>query len=136
MHGISWGLQIARIGLLAWHFLDDSGEVQVIETEGYYVPDLNLHLLSPQLYFQECKGGYMQVKGHVCKFVWKNEAIMTIASNLGSCIPIAHGFLHGQIGVAGGELYVCITNEVNQNLTSGQKLLLKWHFKLKHIGFD
>ena len=39
------------------------------------------------------------------------------------------------MNVAGGALNVCITDEVNQNLTSGQKLLLTWHFKLAHMGF-
>ena len=31
---------------------------------------------------------------------------------------------------------VCVTNEANQNLTPSQKELLRWHFKLGHIGFQ
>jgi hypothetical protein len=30
----------------------------------------------------------------------------------------------------------CVTDEVNQNLTSTQKLLLRFHFRLGHIGFQ
>jgi hypothetical protein len=29
----------------------------------------------------------------------------------------------------------CVTEETNQNLTPQQKILLKWHFRLAHIGF-
>ena len=31
---------------------------------------------------------------------------------------------------------VCVTNEANQNLTPSQKELLRWHFRLVHIGFQ
>ena len=31
---------------------------------------------------------------------------------------------------------VCVTNEVNQNLTPSKKELLRCHFRLGHIGFQ
>ena len=31
---------------------------------------------------------------------------------------------------------VCVTNKANQNLTPSQKELLRWHFRLGHIGFQ
>jgi len=31
-------------------------------------------------------------------------------------------------------LYACVTEEVNQNLTPAQKLLLRWHFRLGHAS--
>ena len=54
-----------RNGLITWHFLNHAGEIQVTETDGYYVPELQLRLLSPQAYFHENQGGHMQVEGHV-----------------------------------------------------------------------
>jgi len=78
----------------------------------------------------------MQVEGNASKFVWKNQATMTVAYDLGSCIPIAWGFTHAQVAIASGSLNICITDEMNQNLTAKQKPLLKWHFKLGHMGFD
>ena len=30
----------------------------------------------------------------------------------------------------------CVTNKANQNLTPSQKELLRWHFRLGHIGFQ
>ena len=30
---------------------------------------------------------------------------------------------------------MCVTDEVNQNLSPKQKLLLQWHFKLGHMSF-
>ena len=34
------------------------------------------------------------------------------------------------------ESAVCVTNEANQNLIPSYKELLRWHFKLKHIGLQ
>ena len=31
---------------------------------------------------------------------------------------------------------VCVTNKANQNLTPSYKELLRWHFRLGHIGFQ
>ena len=31
---------------------------------------------------------------------------------------------------------VCVTNEANQNLNPSHKDLLRWHFRLGHIGFQ
>ena len=89
MRGISQGWHVAGIGMLAWHFLDDAGNVQVLKTQGYYIPKLSLCLLSPQAYSHENQGGHMRVEGQTCKFIWKNNAIMTIAYDESSHNPIA-----------------------------------------------
>ena len=31
---------------------------------------------------------------------------------------------------------VCVTNKANQNFTPSHKELLRWHFRLGHIGFQ
>ena len=31
---------------------------------------------------------------------------------------------------------ICVTNKANQNLTSSQKELLRWHFRVGNIGFQ
>ena len=31
---------------------------------------------------------------------------------------------------------VCVTNEANQNLTPSHKELIRWYFRLGHIGFQ
>ena len=33
-----------------------------------------------------------------------------------------------------GALNLCVSDEINQNLTETKKELLKWHFKLGHLG--
>jgi len=61
---------------------------------------------------------------------------MTVRYNASSNLPIARGFCAADIDTVGGKLNLCVTDEVNQNLTASQKLLLKWHFKLGHLAFQ
>ena len=34
------------------------------------------------------------------------------------------------------QIYVCITSEANQNLTTSLKELLRWLFRMGHVGFQ
>ena len=34
------------------------------------------------------------------------------------------------------ESYICVTNEYNPNLTPSHKELIRWHFRIIHIGFQ
>jgi hypothetical protein len=40
------------------------------------------------------------------------------------------------VETADGPALTCVTDEQNQNLTNLQKIVLQWHFKLGHIGFQ
>ena len=43
---------------------------------------------------------------------------------------------HDTMKTAESLVMTCVTDERNQNLTHLQKNLLKWHFKLGHLGFQ
>lgn len=55
MTGIAGGIEIKRKGRLHYELLDDAGELQTIETDGYYMPELQCRLFSPQAYFKALK---------------------------------------------------------------------------------
>jgi hypothetical protein len=53
MEGIAGGLQIRQKGRVKYELLTDAGDVHVLETTAYFMPDLPCRLFSPQAHFQE-----------------------------------------------------------------------------------
>ena len=51
MKALTETLDVAGRGTIQWIFNDDAGQVTIIQTEVYYVPDMTMQLLSPQAYF-------------------------------------------------------------------------------------
>ena len=53
-------------------------------------------------------------------------------------LPSHEAILHNQREKESKSLKndVCVTNEANKNLTPSQKGLLRWHYRLGHIGFQ
>ena len=144
MRGIARGLTVEGIGLICLHLLDDSGKLRVIEAEGYFLPELQTRLLSPQAYFRK-KGGHTIIEGDKCEFQWKTGGNLTIRYDRCSLLPIACGCnsseqaieqVVGSVNLCVGSVNLCMIDEENQNLSANQKELLKWHFKLGHMGLD
>ena len=134
MRGIARGLTVEGIGLIRWYVLDDTGKLRAIEAEGYYLPELHTRLLSPQAYFKR-KGGQMIIKGDKAEFHWKTGGTLTIRYDRRSLLPIARGYNTATPENVVGSINLCVTDEANQNLSGNQKELLRWHFKLGHMGF-
>jgi len=53
IQGIASTLPILGQGLLSLQVVDDKGEIVKIETDAYYIPDLQTKLFSPQAYFAQ-----------------------------------------------------------------------------------
>ena len=82
-----------------------------------------------ELNFKEYKPGWHKAKP-VDKFYVKYDP--------NNNLPTHEATLPYQIDkeVEALESAVCVTNEANQNLAPSQKELLRWHFRLLHIGFQ
>ena len=48
------------IGTVKWKIIDQLGQIATIETTAYYIPEAEVRLFSPQLYFLENKGGNLR----------------------------------------------------------------------------
>ncbi|MGH3054776.1 MAG: hypothetical protein ACRDL7_07345, partial [Gaiellaceae bacterium] len=137
LKGISKGLPIEGIGTVQWNFLDDDGKACHMRTEAYYVPTISLRLFSPQASLQwnrETDGSY-KVRHNNSIFLW-GEKRMTIPYHPHSNLPTTYGYHDHCVSQLASSLHTCVTADINQNLTSAQKLLLRWHFRLGHIGFE
>ena len=56
MKGIASNLPVKGVGTIEWIVFDDSGQKRTIRTEGYYIPELQARLFSPQYYLREKQG--------------------------------------------------------------------------------
>ena len=90
--------------------------------------------MSPQAYFRK-RGGHMLIDGEQCTFQWKNGGTLTIKYDQWLLLLIACGFNSAEQAKVVGSVNLCVTDEANQNMSGTQKELLKWHFKLGHMGF-
>jgi hypothetical protein len=54
--GMANGIEIKRIGMIAWTFTAKDGAEVQIRTEEYHVPEANQRMLSPQNLFYKKKG--------------------------------------------------------------------------------
>ncbi|MGH7974568.1 MAG: GAG-pre-integrase domain-containing protein, partial [bacterium] len=137
LKGISKGLPVEGIGTVQWNFIDDDGKACHIRTEAYYVPEISLRLFSPQsaLQWNQYTNGSYNIKANDSVFNWDDHR-MTIRYHPLSNLPITSGFHDQSVSQLASSLHTCVTDDINQNLKTNQKMLLKWHFRLGHIGFE
>ena len=146
--GIKEKVKVKGCAFVEWPIRDVYGQVAVIRTRAYYVPDSTIRLHSPQSYFNENKAGH-------CSFDWKEVRIHTPIGNVlhfpfdpQSNIPFM--YLDQEVcqaGLTASQIYCLATdtalvNQIqnllddrNYNLSKAQKELLLWHQRLAHAGF-
>jgi len=66
--GLSHKTRVAGVGMIKWTVRDVFGQVRSFKTKGYYVPDANIRLFSPQTYMQEQKGGKVVLTHRMTSF--------------------------------------------------------------------
>ena len=140
LSGISGSLKATHKGMLHYETLLDNGSVQVIETEGVYMPKMECRLFSPQAYAhyrKECHNDSswqftQDWSGSVMQF---NGSKLSLDLDPRFRLPILKCFKNA-MATAEALALVCVTDERNPNLTTLQKKLLQWHFRLGHLSFQ
>ena len=138
MTGIAGGLQVKEIGIVSYDVQLPTAKIMTIKTEAYYMPHLKCRLFSPQSYqeFLNCPDAEFSCKLHGCKFTWRDGKHVNVPFDPVTFLPTIRTY-HNAISTAKTlGLNGCVTQEVNQNLNTQQKLLLCYHFKLGHLGFS
>jgi hypothetical protein len=144
MEGIAGGLQIRQIGRVRYELLTDNGNVHTLETTAYFMPDLPCRLFSPQAHFQEqFKSGMdpressdLSIKRNRGVITWENGSKTTLSFCETTHLPRLRVYRNALDSAKALALKGCVTDEVNQNLTTKQKLALRFHFRLGHIAFQ
>ena len=127
-------------GKFKFEVLADDGSVQFLEGSCYYVPGLPCRLFSPQDYFiQKHDAG---LDGYAFRMTWAGSklelgptATVTLPHDKATRLPKLRCYKN-VMETAESMATVCVTDELNQNLTELQKAMLRWHWKLGHVGFQ
>lgn len=137
MQGIGGNVPINKCGILRYTAIDDDGNKIEIRCPGFYMPELNQRLFSPQV--------FLATGGKGAEFVLK-EQILTLRTAHGQKLSIpldptsrlfyVHCFrdVQQQANALADSLHV--TNDSNTNLSRAQKLLIRTHNALAHCGFS
>lgn len=156
LDGIASGLKIQGIGIIHYDLIMDDSTRVTIRVKALYVPALgNTRLISPQgirtangrpvtfmthtnedeaesfaeLWIKENKPGWQHTAPmHTMKISY--DRMDNLPKHMASLPSTAQTCLKALTNA------IDVTAETNQNLTGAQKELLKWHFRLGHLGFQ
>ena len=136
---------VAGVGTVEWVIRDVNGKVHTIRCEAFYVPKAQIRLYSPQQYFMEHGEGHL--------FMDKDKTVLTLPGgnmefpyNCCSRLPMmlldnehfreerSAGFTETHVKYLATATFPSIVDMTNLNLTSSQKELLLWHWKLGHAN--
>jgi hypothetical protein len=140
IHGLNHAIQFKGIGKVRWQIKDQLGQIAIVETTAYYIPDAQVPLFSPQLYFiEEHDGELLMTKDGVTLRTANERVRLSFPINdqnnlpMALSIPMDSGFCTFHLST--DKVYLNAMAETNQNMTAPQKELLGWHQKFGHAGF-
>ena len=145
--GIKESVLVHGVGWVEWPIRDVFGQIAVVRTQAYYVPDASIRLHSPQSYFNEHQAGSCTFDHRKLIFETVDGSKLHFPFHPKSNIPLMfldYGIC--QAGLTSHQIYSMTTNdkleeqllgileESNYNLSKPQKELLLWHQRLGHAG--
>jgi hypothetical protein len=145
MEGIAGGLQVKQKGRVHYKLLTDDGNIHVLESTAYLMPDLPCCLFSPQAHFQEVFSSgkdpreerlRITIQRNRIMVTWETSSSTTLDFCENTHLPRLRVYRNALDSAKVLVLKGCVTDEVNQNLTQIQKLALCLHFRLGHITFQ
>ena len=147
--GLNSKTHIVGKGTVEWAICNYWNVVRVVQTTAYYVPDVDIHLFSPQANFQENEDkGQCVIHGRTTTLELPDGLRLKFPYNNLCNLPFS--MFEGDPVVAGAKycdaaflahppsyhLLMSVTEQTNQNLRPSQKELLLLHQKLGHAGFQ
>ena len=134
--GIASGLTVEGIGTVHWTFLSDDGRLLHLHLKAYYVPLCPQRLLSPQRIFSKEQGisGCFVVLDDHAQLQIAGKPVLSIDYDPINDLPTSRAIRSSTATLREESLYLCVTEDRNQNLTEAQKEYLRWHYKLGHLG--
>jgi hypothetical protein len=147
MHGLKGAIKVIGMSKVSWTVFDSCGVVRAVRTTAYLVPEGNIRLFSPQVYFQENGSGSGKITGEGVELVMTDGTPMYFPLNQGNNLPLIltrHKLLVGisrldaEFLQSFEQVSACLSvaDKTNQNLTVSQRELLMWHHRLAHANFQ
>ena len=141
IQGLNHTLDVKGKGMVRWEVVDQNGELCVIETMAYYIPEAQVRLFSPKTYFDEQSNDVanfnMNKKGvkltlgnkQILSFPYQNNNLpLMLTPDMVEPKKMFHLELENVL-----HSHTCV-GDGNRNLSAPKKELLKWHWKWAHIS--
>lgn len=130
--GIPGGLGIAGKGLIKLQVAARKGKIKELTRLATHAPDIPVDLIPPQAITRNRKDGWFKINEEQAMFEFSDGKQVATGFDPITKLPMVH-FFEG-VGEAAEDfetaLHTCVAEEANQNLSAGQKWLLRWHFCL------
>ncbi|KAG7369081.1 reverse transcriptase RNA-dependent DNA polymerase [Nitzschia inconspicua] len=144
LQGLGNSSVVEGVGTVEWQVRDFLGNVRTIRTKAYLVRTAPVRLLSPQTYFKEGLRGRLTVTHDRTELTLHDGSILSLPfadNHLPYLFPDWQpvvGLTRDDASLLGSAPTVALSvaDETNQNLTSSQKELLLWHWRLGHSHFS
>ena len=141
--GLTDSTPILGQGKVAWTIVDVFGVIRTIRATAYYVPDATIRLFSPQTYFQEHDAGSCIIEARRTSLTLADGSTLEFPyqanNNLPMMLPaepLNVGLTYEDCQFLGSnttlQSHLSVADEVNQNLTTSQRELALWHWRLCH----
>lgn len=138
LKGIAKGLRIEGEGRVCWSFHDTNGQLRTLELPAYYVLKIRVRLLSTTSLLQTYHDKTIKVEAHQLTLSGNLSRSAVIARvNPDNNLPTSQAYRQTAMAAAAEGLSstIATVNESNFNLSEPEKELLRWHYRLGHIGF-
>lgn len=132
--GIAGGLKIAGKGICQFQMATRKGKVQKATRPASHVPDISMDLIPPLVVARNRKDGWLKINGEQAMFEFANGGHVNVGFDPMAKLPMVHFSDNADKAAQDLEtaLHSCVAEEANQNLSPGQKRMLRWHFCLSH----
>jgi Reverse transcriptase (RNA-dependent DNA polymerase) len=139
LKGIAKGLVIEGEGVIHWAAIDSQGKAQVLKLKAVYVPEIHTRLLSPQRFLQDelaSRQRRLRVSLEADQMYLSLDPEDRLRINIpyqdSNNLPVLEMYCPQSVEANLHELGRCVLDEKNQNLSIGQKELLKLHWQHGH----
>ena len=132
--GMAAGAPITGVGNVAWIFPCINGDQIAIIIKCYLVPSATARLLSPQNIFDKQNGNTRKFWGDEDQFHLEYQDKPTISVDYSTTSNLPIGYAITTSPKTSPQVNLTLLDEENQNLTSGQKLLLEYHYRFGHTN--
>ena len=138
--GINSHLKLEGVGSVCWSLLDSTGNLRHLELPAYYAPDARQRLLSTTVFCIKYPKNNVVLNpdSWVIQPNPENpgEQPIDIVINPINNLPTStcmHKHSLQQLAINFAE-HVTTTHQTNFNLSEPQKEILRWHYRLGHVG--
>lgn len=139
--GISSTLKIEGIGEVLWSVMGTTGKLRHLKLPCYYIPQLRQRLLSTSVFIKQYPQNPITISGSSWSIAPNpsdlSEGGIDVFINPSNNIPCSTCFRHSSVQHTATvySALVSTTHASNGNLNEPQKELLRWHYRLGHVGF-